>query len=154
MILALAALALAEPTAGQGSQALVVLMKGVGSGVTIEAERAGVGTITLQDPGIGLLRGRFYGEPARFAQLKLTAVSGENRRPIYDALVIVGDAEEEILAFAYSDDGAARRIPVAPSARVDVALDPATAQRVAFGWAAIGLGWVAITGIVWACRRR
>lgn len=144
----------AADEAGTGPQTITLYVRGVDAGTSIEAERPDVGTITLVDPAIGLLRGRFHGEPARFLQLRLTAVRADGRRPVYDGLVVVGDADEETLAFAFDPLGPAKRLPVAPSLKVDVALDPRVTWWVGFGWGALALGYVGLLGGMWAVRRR
>lgn len=138
---------------GEGTQTVTIFVRGVDKQTDITAEWSGVGTITLADPGIGVVSGGFRSEPARFMQLRLTAVGGGESFTIYDGLIVLADASNESIAFEYVRRKAARRIPVAPSARVDLALDERATWWVGFGWGALALCWVGLMGALWAFRR-
>lgn len=148
------ALALAADTAGTGPQAVTVVVRGLDAGTTVEAERPGTGAITLRDPGLGYVQGTFHGEPARFMQLRLTAVRRQGRREIFDGLVVLSDTRADTVAFAYDVAGVARRVALAPPVRTDVALDPRVTWWVSAGWGALALGYVGFVGVMWALRRR
>lgn len=104
--------------------------------------------VTLTDPGIGVRTAELRGEARRFAHLRIDGTGGT----LYDGTVVTTDTEREVIAFRY-DRGELARVPVAPSARVELALDPRTSWWVTFGWGALGLGWLAVAGMAWARRR-
>jgi hypothetical protein len=157
LILALvAALSAAPPQAPgdvPGDQTVTVLVRGMAGADVLEAERVGVETLPLVDPGIGVRTCAFHGPPARFLQLRLVRGTGAARRSIYDGMVVLSDQEHETVAFQYQDKEAVR-IPIAPSARIELALDQRVTWWVSFGWGALALGYVGLMGILWTRGRR
>jgi hypothetical protein len=135
------------------SQALTVYVRGADAQTTISASRPDLGTITLSDPGIGLVQGTFVGTPVRFTQLELLATVRGSTFPVYDGLVVLSDAREDTIAFQF-DGHRARRIPIAPSARIDIALDERVNWWIAFGWGALALAWAGLLGTLWTLRQR
>jgi hypothetical protein len=152
VLLLLAQLARAEPT-----QTLTVIVQGAHAGDTLDAYLGGGPGVRLTDPGVGHLVGTFEGEPKRQVQLRLVA-RPQARPPseIYAGQLLLSDAEHEVVAFAYDSRGSAtaRRIPVSPSPRVELALDPRVPWWISLGWGLVASVGVASLGWSWSKRRR
>jgi hypothetical protein len=106
----------------------------------------------MADPGLGLLAAEFHGPPVRFLQLRLTLETNGERRPIYDGMIVLADKEHERIAFQFQDREAVR-LPMAPSAQTEIALDQRTTWWISFGWGALTLGWVGLMAALWARTR-
>lgn len=152
MVLLLAQLAHAEPT-----QTLTVIVQGAQAGDVVDAYVGADRNARLTDPGVGYLVGNFEGEPRRQVQLRLVArPQGRQPAEIYEGQLLLSDAEREVVAFAYDSRGSAtaRRIPVSPSPRVELALDPRVPWWISLGWGIVASVTVASLGVSWSRRRR
>ncbi|MFZ5480901.1 MAG: hypothetical protein ACOZNI_29340 [Myxococcota bacterium] len=147
-MIALVAAALAE------EQVVRVLLKGGEPGMAVLAERPGQPAVEMTDPGIGVLAAELRGDPARFLPLRLVGRTTTGDRVLYDGTLVLADARAETVAFTYSRDYGARRIPVAPSAKVDLALDPRTSVWISFGWGGLAVAYFAVLALAQAIRSR
>lgn len=137
------------PSLGVGEQAITVAVVGTPAGAEVEVERAGVGRLRLEDPGLGWRGATFRAQPARFVTLRVDLVRG-GVRTLWEGLVPAGDAHAETFTFEVYEDGRyAARIPVAPG--VGLGALPGGGQGVAWGWAAVAFGAVAL--LVLTARR-
>jgi hypothetical protein len=143
-----------ETPATMGEQVVRVLVKDAEAGLVVVAERPGGERVTLADPGIGLLAGELRGDPARFLPLRLLAQMGGREWVLYEGTVVLADARRETIAFTYSREYGARRIAVAPSARVDLALDPRTSLWVSYGWGGVAVAYFGALALAQAVRSR
>ena len=144
-------LALAAPT-----QTVTVLLQGAQGHASYQAFHGDGESVTLFDPGLGMVMGEWTQEPRRELQLRLVTRDGGGARTIYDGLVVLPDAEQNVVAFAFdpSRDRGARRVPATPSARAELKLDQRATWWVGFGWGALASVWGVGMGITWALRRR
>ena len=122
-------------------QVVVVYLEGAPDG-TYTARRDEGEPVPLVDPGIGVRTAELRSEPARFAHLRIQGAG-----TLYDGIVATPDALHETVAFRY-EGGEVARVPVAPSARVELALDPRTSWWVTFGWGALGAAWLVAAGVL------
>lgn len=147
-------LAAAQFMAAPADQRVTVYFRGAPSGVRVQAQRGDDTPTPMADSGTGVLAAELVGPPARFLQLRLLLQSpGGAAYPVYDGLVVLSDPTHETLAFQYQDQQVLR-LPVAPSARTEVALDQRTTWWVSFAWGALSLLWVGFLGVMWALRSR
>lgn len=132
------------PTFGVGTQSITIMVSEVPPSAKILAERVGGGSLSLEGNNDSLY-GTFQGEPARFIQLRLS-MDNQGRHQLFDGVLPLSDATREVLAFEIVGEGPqahALRVPDAPVAAPDVALDPRSAAAVRFGWGALVLVYVA-----------
>ncbi|MES2639091.1 MAG: hypothetical protein V4850_06395 [Myxococcota bacterium] len=144
----------AKNTPAPGDQRVTVYFRGAPAGVRVQAQRGEDAPTPMADSGTGVLSADLYGPPARFLQLRLLLQPQNGAAyPVYDGLVVLTDPAHETLAFQFQDQQALR-LPVAPSARTEVALDQRTTWWVSFAWGALSLAWVGLLGVLWALRSR
>jgi hypothetical protein len=132
------------PTFGTGTQSITIMITEVPPTTKVIAERIGSGTLSLEGSGNSLY-GTFQGDPARFIQLRLS-MENQGRHQLFDGVLPLSDAFREVLAFEVVGEGPqahALRIPDAPVAAPDVAVDPRMAAGVRFGWGSLILVYVA-----------
>ncbi len=140
---------------GTGEQELILLLTGAQRDVRILVERPGMGTIQLRDPGRGYLSGVFRGEPARVAQLTIMEERPDASTVLFDGMVMLPDTRSNHVAFKFlvtDDKRRVRRLPVAPSSAIDLALDQRIPFIVAFGWGALVLLYVLGISWLWIVR--
>lgn len=132
------------PTFGTGTQSITVMVSEVPVSTKIIAERVGSGSLSLEGTGTSLY-GTFQGDPARFMQLRLS-IENQGRHQLFDGVLPLSDAFREVLAFEIVGEGPqahALRVPDAPVAAPDVAVDPRVEEGVRFGWGALVMVYVA-----------
>lgn len=140
------------PVVGEGAQEITVLMTGIQPGSRFDAKMNGQ-ELTLTDPGIGVHLGTFKSDPKRSAHLVISDVRGQEKREVYDGLVFLTDQYHESIAFRYEDaTKRAFRIPAAPSANVELALNQDFNYLIAFGWGGLSLGYLGVMALFF--RRR
>ncbi len=148
MIAALSAFAFAA------SQSVTIVLQGAQDKMSVQIERPGAANVLLTDPGRGALEATLTGEPVRVMSIRLVASQNGSDRIIYDGLVILTDANREIISFVYDPIHLARRVAAGPSALIDPALDPRAGWWVGFGWSAVSLAYVSLLGLTWATKTR
>lgn len=137
-----------------GSQAVTIVLQGAQDKMSVQIERPGVANVLLADPGKGALEATLVGEPQRVMPIRLVATQDGNARIIYDGLVILTDADREVISFVYDPIHLARRVSAGPSALIDPALDARAGWWVGFGWSAVSLLYVSALGLMWATKTR
>lgn len=119
---------------------LTVSVKSPPGGSVVEATAFGI-TRELKDPGVGVHSASFVGAPTRFTRLQLMLQQGGARAPLYDGMVPLSDADNDVVNFviasgiANNGRPAALRTATAPSAAVRLWTEPATFTR--YGWASL-----------------
>lgn len=123
---------------------LTVSVKSPPGGSVVEATAFGM-TRELKDPGVGVHSARFVGAPTRFTRLQLMLQQGGARAPLYDGMVPLSDADNDVVTFVIANGVAngitnngrptALRTATSPSAAVRLWTEPATFTR--YGWAAL-----------------
>jgi hypothetical protein len=152
MLLFVATLALAAPD----TQVVQVFLKGQTASGSVRALDGEGRSVTLRDPGTGVLTGSFEGAPRRVMQLRLVDDSSAPPRRVYDALVMLTDAEHQAVAFEYSPNTQvrARRVPFTAAAHVDHHHDPRLPWWTALGWGVVAAVYTVGLGIAFAVRGR
>ncbi len=147
-------LAFAADGAAEGDHLVRIHVRGLPANYELEARRGDERPIHLVDNGTGVLTGDLHGPPARFLTLELIELAPNGvRTSLYDGLVVLTDPAHDVVAFHYQERQLLR-VPVAPSARLEIALDQRATWWVSFGWAAISAVWLGVLGVMWALRSR
>jgi hypothetical protein len=131
------------PTFGTGTQSITIMVSEVPPSAKIMAERVGSGVLSLEGSGNSLY-GTFQGDPARFMQLRLS-MENQGRHQLFEGVLPLADAYREVLAFTVVGEGPqahALRVPDAPVAAPDVAVDPRVGNNIRFGWGALVMLYV------------
>ena len=135
-------------------QIVTVIVQGAQGNERVYIEPADGPPIPLTDPGRGVLSADLHGSPSRFLQLRLVQGDGASRHIVYDGLIVLTDQTHETVGFVFSG-GNAVRVPISPSAQVNLAVDPRVSWWMSFGWGALSLGFVALfAGLSIAQRHR
>ena len=119
---------------------LTVSVKSPPGGTVVEATAFGV-TRELKDPGVGVHSASFVGAPTRFTRLQLMLQQGGAHTPLYDGMVPLSDADNDVVNFVIANANAnngrptALRTATSPSAAVRLWTEPVTFTR--YGWAAL-----------------
>ena len=119
---------------------LTVSVKSPPGGSVVEATAFGI-TRELKDPGVGVHSASFVAAPTRFTRLQLMLQQGGARAPLYDGMVPLSDADNDVVNFVIANVIAnngrptALRTATAPSAAVRLWTEPATFTR--YGWASL-----------------
>ncbi|MSP54759.1 MAG: hypothetical protein EXR69_04005 [Myxococcales bacterium] len=124
------------PAPALETHALTVSVKSPPGGTVVEATAFGE-TRMLRDPGVGVHTATFVGASSRFTRLEVGLNQNGVHTSLYDGIVPLSDAREDVVSFVLS--GGARptalRTAYAPSASVRMWTAPTSVTR--YGWAAV-----------------
>jgi hypothetical protein len=120
----------------EATHTLTVSVKSPPGGSVVEATAFGI-TRELKDPGVGVHSASFIGPPSRFTRLQLSLAQGGGHTPLYDGMVPLSDADNDVVSFVVANNGrpTALRTATSPSAAVRLWTEPVTFTR--YGWAAL-----------------
>lgn len=123
-------------TSGLDVHSLTVSVKSPPAGTVVEATAFGE-TRTLRDPGVGVHSTTFVAPSSRFTRLELGLNQNGIHSPIYDGIVPLSDATEDVVSFVVTGGQrpSALRTAYAPSASVRMWTEPVSVTR--YGWAAM-----------------